>query len=278
MGGNAFKQAGAICKSEIIPTFRFIRERVANSYNFAAIGSAGKKDFSSDLDIAIDVPADNRMDFYNRLRSVCGDHEVRKFGSTFSALMPILGYNNVLETTLPRTGFVQVDFIMGDVEWFEFFYFAAGSEISEFKGAHRNIAISTVCEFTNLLESAERTETNRPLEIERWKWSPNDGLVRVNRKLVKMENGNYRKKADETFLSVPTKVPETIAVLLFGDDATVDDLSCLESIVAKVKTTHTKQVQDRLFEKLAKNFAGNRILGKQQWPYPEEILKYMEQA
>jgi hypothetical protein len=197
-GGNVFKDdAGTIltkniAKADVIPTVRWLETVTGLELTDHMLGTTGKKEFSGDLDIAIDANEVNKNEFAEKLsgyiREQGGDPKdwIRKSGISVHFKTPIKGD--------PENGFVQADFMFGERDWMKW-SMTGGREGSELKGAHRHIILSSIANARGL------------------KWSFQNGLV--------------NRETNE----VITKDPNEIAKKLLGQTATPKDLADPEAII-----------------------------------------------
>lgn len=278
-GGSAVPGCGTIHKSEIRPTLDMLSIELGLPFNLNeyTLGSTGKRDYSGDIDVVIDNKwwTEGPGAFREKLDLRFGKDKVARNGDLVHLKYPIIHYNASLNERKPRTGFVQVDFNFGDVEWEKFYHYSPG-EKSAYKGAHRNLAISAVCAVTGVVTSSEVDGYDRPVTIIRNKFGPK-GLMKVLRKSIKDErSGVWKKKQEDTVLKGPYLDPNDIAKLVFmSEEATSDDLNSLETIMTFVKK-HAGLVEK---EKIYKRMAGNFMDWNQGklFSYPEEISRYLLQ-
>jgi len=197
-GGNVFKdEAGTIltkniAKADVIPTVRWLETVTGLELTDHMLGTTGKKEFSGDLDIAIDANEVNKNDFAAKLADYIsqqgGDPKdwIKKSGISVHFKTPINGD--------PENGYVQADFMFGERDWMKW-SMTGGREGSQLKGAHRHIILSSIANARGL------------------KWSFQNGLV--------------NRETNE----VITKDPNEIAKKLLGQTATPKDLQDPEAIV-----------------------------------------------
>lgn len=280
MGGNAFTEAGTIHRAEITPTLRSISSAIGINITDNVLGSTGKKEYSGDIDIVLDLPIEEQHAFFNKLKKLYGENgNVRKLSSIVSALIPINNYNESQNQRQPRTGFVQVDFMYGDPAWNKFYFHSPSEEESQFKGTHRNIALSSICRWLHTIESTEVDEYDRPIETIRWKWSPKDGLCRVKRtSRINKTTGKYILKQDEELLGVLIKDPRDITTMIFNDSVQPSQLGTLESIIGLVKNPlyFDQTLAAKVFKTMADNFSQHYVLKQGTYNYPNEIAQYLK--
>lgn len=281
MGGNAVANVGVIHKSEINSTLdRVIKE--LNLEDYVVLGSAGKKDWSGDLDIGVIVP---QKQLLKLLIQLYGDDGSRKLGSGCSVAFDIVGYDDSLIPPVgsKRTGKVQVDFIHGDLDLLKIFYHSP--KHGNLKGFHRNIAISSLAGITDLkLRSMKEDDNGFPINSDRWKWTPKSGLIYVNRRSHRQQGKDtlpWCKKQIETELGEPVADVKGIIKVLFGDEVTnIDYLDNAENIIKYVAETDrfSTPMKEQWFERLAHRFEIHPNSKINKWIYPKEIEKYIKET
>lgn len=247
--GGAQAGVGVIHHSEIEPTLRKLEKELGMPLRNNTLGSVGKKEFSGDIDIAIKIDSPEELaKFADRLAAAPSIKDVKK-SSVFMTTVDIVGYDNSKQADgRARTGKVQVDFMPGNPEWMKTYYHAPhekgmskDGKHSKYKGTHRNIMIASIAGALNVKNSEQRTDDGRPLEQQRWMWSPTDGLIRVKRTPVPNKAGTgYTKKNSNTILKGPYKDPDEIAKQLGLNSG--DDLYSFETLLAALKKNHKPDV------------------------------------
>lgn len=274
-GGGAVPGCGTIHKSEIQETLHALSDEMHFPFdlNEYIIGSTGKREYSGDIDVVLDTiwwPHGAKA-LKDDLDEAYGQENVKRFGTSVHLKYPIKNYDSTKQDRLPRTGFVQIDFNFGNATWEKFYHFSAGPA-SGYKGAHRNLAIAAITAVTNTKDNSQKDSYNRPITQIRWKWSPK-GFMRVQKTSeYDFEHERWKRIQNEDILDGPYLDPAMIARLIFKKDGTQDDLSSLEAIINAVKRNYTKEEQDYIWERMAKNF-GDWKDGK-NFIYPAEIEPY----
>ena len=250
---------GAIHHSEIAPTLQRLEKQLGISLLKNALGSVGKKEFSGDIDIAVQLDKDQQDEFQKKLEQTQGLDFIRKT-SVFITSADIVGYDPKKQADdIERTGKVQIDFMPGDVEFMKNYYHSPHSKSmskdgkhSNYKGVHRNIMIASIAGVLNVVASDDKTSDGRPLELERWMFSPTDGMVRVVRRPVKKKNGlGYTKANKNEVIKGPFKSPNDWAKILKLDS--VDDLYSFETLYAAIKKNYPSNIAADIF----KNYKDN---------------------
>jgi hypothetical protein len=277
-GGNAFDGVGTIHIDELKPTLDYIAKKTnLRDIGGRVLGSVGKKEYSGDIDLAVEPKTKEEMEqFIADLRKTFGDTNVRKIGKLLTTKVPIQNFNPDNDGRYPRTGYVQVDYMFGDRDWLKLYLHSPRETESKLKGTHRNIALSTIAGYTDRATSKEVDDQGRPIETIRWKWSPNDGLIKVRRTSRKNDKtGKWLQKQDEEILGKPYKNANDIVKVLFNGKVGADVLNSAESIVEAVKKAFDKATQEEIFKQMAKNFSQHHDIGKKPFDYPPEIAQYM---
>jgi hypothetical protein len=270
-GGNMFSGTGKIYKSEIGPTIAYIGKRLGMNLSDSIIGSAGKNEYSGDLDLGVKI--EDTTQFFELVQKRFGGNNTKKQGNLVSIKMPIQNYDETQQKQQPRTGYVQVDFFPGDVGWLKFFHHAPSQKESSYKGAHRNLAITSITPYIGRQASSETDDEGRPIELVRYKWSPDVGLVKIIRRSIK-KKGKWLKKQDDEVIGKPIKDPNETAKVLFHGKFGAEALNSFETVVDAIKKSFDKNTRDDIFRNIAQSFRDN-LKGYDQWNYPPEIQKYL---
>lgn len=276
MGGNAFANVGKIHQSEVNETVAEVMTKLKIK-KYRILGSTGKKPFSGDIDIAVDdslissVNSEGRTELVTKLSRVVGMDNIRIYGNCHSIQYPIIGYRSDINTgeTVKRTGLVQIDFIPGDLDWLEFFYFwDSGSKL---KGTHRNIAISTLATHVGVKVYDETLdESGRFSNFSRYKWSPKNGLQYVNRVTPRDRNGNFRKTQRESILSDGITDPDRIAEILFSGKLGKEYLNSAETVIDAIQQVYPDNAHD-ILRHIAYRFENNHNVESYLELYPDSI-------
>ena len=183
----------------------------------------------------------------------------------------IIGFNKDKTDGRPRTGYVQVDFMPGDPGWMKTYYHSPSEQESKYKGVFRNLLIATICAVHERNASEEKIDDGRPVEVERWMWSPSDGLIRIKRTPVPKKNGlGYTKKNQNVKVREPIKDALGIAKALGFDGP--EDLNSYESLKAAMEKNYEQGLVNNILSSFAKN--GTVIdIG-----VPDELLDTPQQA
>jgi hypothetical protein len=246
---------GAIHISEIEPTLKALEKVLGIDLRNNTLGSVGKKQFSGDIDVAVDIKPEDIPALVEKLKTIPEIMELAK-SSVIMTKVKIAGYDPKKEAPgKPRTGFVQVDFMPGDPGWMKTFYHAPHEKDSKYKGVYRNILISTIAAFLDRKDSEEKIADGRPLQSERYMWSSSDGLVRIKRTPEPNKKGDgYTKKNINKIIDGPYKNPDEIAKVLKLTNA--DDLYSYETLRKAMDDKYPPE----LVKKMLKDFANNSVI------------------
>lgn len=250
--GGAMPGVGSIHIDEINPTLERLEKQLGINLKDFALGSVGKKQFSGDIDVALNLKPDEIPAFIEKLEASPLIHDIAK-SSVIMTKVKIENYDDSKQADgKPRTGFVQLDFMPGDPGWLKTYYHAPHETESKYKGVFRNLMIASIAGQLNKQESEERIDDGRPLEVERWMWSPSDGLIRVKRTPVPKANGQgYTKKNKNEIIDGPYKTADSIAQTLQLDSAA--DLNSYESIKAAIEKNYPAELVQRVLADFARN-------------------------
>jgi len=212
--GGAMPGVGPIHIDEIEPTLDALERTLGIDLKNNVLGSVGKKEFSGDIDVALQIDPDDVAAFVEKLKQNPAILDIAK-SSVIMTKVQIQDFDKTKQTQKPRTGYVQVDFMPGDPGWMKTYYHSPSEKESKYKGVFRNIMIATICAIYQRNDSEQKIDDGRPVESERWMWSPADGLVRIRRTPVANKKGDgYTKKNKNEIIEEPIKDADGIATAL----------------------------------------------------------------
>ena len=146
-GGNVFKDAdgkpltGRINQSDVPATVAWLEQLTGIEFPRERwLGSTGKAPTSGDMDLAVDANEVSKDQLAAKLMQWIASHKLPpaewiKKGGEVHLRTPIQGR--------PELGYVQTDFMFfPNLDWGTFFY--SGGEGSAYKGANRNILMSSI--------------------------------------------------------------------------------------------------------------------------------------
>lgn len=253
--GGAMPGVGAIHIDEIEPTLDNLEKILGVDLKNNTLGSVGKKEFSGDIDIALQIDAEDIPAFVEKLKNIPEVLDIAK-SSVIMTKVKIAEYDpNKKVEGKPRTGYVQVDFMPGDPGWLKTFYHAPHEKDSKYKGVFRNILMSSIAAHLDRKDSEQKISDGRPVQSERYMWSPTDGLVRILRTPEPNKKGDgYTKKNNNKIIAGPYKDPNEIAKVLKLDSA--DDLYSYETL----RKAMDKNYSPDLVNAALKDFAENSVI------------------
>ena len=249
--GGSMPGVGPIHISEINPTLDQLEKTLGIDLKNNVLGSVGKKEFSGDIDVAIQVDPADIPELVKKIEASPLVLDIAK-SSVIMTKVKIVGYDETKQATKPRTGFVQVDFMPGDPGWMKTYYHSPSEKESKYKGVFRNIMIATIAAVLDRNDSEEKIDDGRSVESERWMWSPADGLVRIRRTPVPKANGEgYTKKNKNEIISKPIKTAPEIAKALKLNGP--EDLNSYESLKAAMEKNYPPEMVQQILNSFADN-------------------------
>lgn len=250
--GGAMPGVGAIHIDEIQPTLDSLEKILGIDLKNNVLGSVGKKEFSGDIDVALDIKNEDLPEFIKKLESIPEVLDIAK-SSVIMTKVKIADYDpNKQVQGKPRTGYVQLDFMPGDPGWLKTYYHAPYEKDSKYKGVFRNLLLASITGQLNRKDSEQKIPDGRPMQSERYMWSPNDGLVRILRTPEPNKKGDgYTKKNINKIIDGPYKNPDEIAKMLKLNSA--DDLYSYESL----RKAMDKNYSPELVKTILTDFSAN---------------------
>lgn len=246
---------GAIHIDEIEPTLDNLEKVLGIDLKNNTLGSVGKKEFSGDIDIALEIKPEDIPAFVEKLQGIPEVLDLAK-SSVIMTKVKIADYDpDKKPEGKPRTGYVQVDFMPGDPGWLKTYYHAPHEKDSKYKGVFRNILISSIAAHLDRKDSKEKLPDGRAMKSERYMWSPADGLVRIIRTPEPNKKGDgYTKKNKNQIVDGPYKNPDDIARMLKLNSA--DDLYSYETL----RKAMNKNYSPDLTQSIMNDFADNDVV------------------
>ena len=267
---------GAIHVDEIQPTLAALEKVLGVDLMNNALGSVGKKRFSGDIDVALDIPTEDIPEFVEKLKTIPEIMDVAK-SSVIMTKVQIQNYDEDKQMAgKERTGYVQVDFMPGDPDWMKTYYHSPHEEgmaddgrFSKYKGAHRTILLAIVAAVHSKEHRGEMIDDERYEESDQFMFSPRDGLVRITRRPVPKKSGmGYTKKNENEIIAGPWRTADEIAdVLDLGDG---EALYSFESLVDAIEANYPEEEKAKIFT----GFADNKKM--QDMGIPDEIKDYLQ--
>ncbi len=253
--GGSMAGVGAIHIDEIEPTLNSLEKILGVDLKNNTLGSVGKKEFSGDIDVALDISPEDIPEFVEKLKQVPEILDIAR-SSVIMTKVKIADYDpNKQVEGKPRTGYVQVDFMPGDSSWLKTFYHAPHEKDSKYKGVFRNLLMSSIAAHLDRKDSSQKLPDGRPMQSERYMWSSADGLIKVLRTPEPTKKGDgYTKKNNNKILKGPYKDPTDIARVLGFDSA--DDLYSYETL----RKAMDKHYSPELIQSALKDFSENPVI------------------
>ena len=241
--GNIFKnpdgseETTRINKTDIPSTVKWLEGITGLPISDNLLGSGGKKETSGDLDIAVDESKISKDKLVSILTSWCTKNNVdpkkfiRKSGISVHFKAPIKGD--------PRNGYVQSDFMFGDLGWLKFTMFSAG-DASKYKGQLRRILMQSIAKAKGYTIG---------------------GNALINRETKQ----------------VVSRDPQQIATLLLGPNSSPSDLDSVETMMNKIKNSPdfealTKEASD-FFQKQGLTLESVNVFSSSWYNNIRELLK-----
>lgn len=249
--GGAMPGVGPIHISEIEPTLDALEKVLGIDLKDNVLGSVGKKEFSGDIDVALQIDPEAIPAFMEKLKATPEVMDIAK-SSVIMTKVKIVNYDQSKQASKPRTGYVQVDFMPGDPGWLKTYYHSPSEKESKYKGVFRNIMIATIAAVLDRNDSEETVPDGRPVESERWMWSPTDGLVRIRRTPEPNKKGDgYTKKNINKIINKPIKDAAGIAKALKLDGP--QDLNSYESLKAAIEKNYPPELVKTILDNFVEN-------------------------
>lgn len=248
---GSMQGTGAIHISEINPTLAALEKVLGMDLRNNALGSVGKKEFSGDIDIALNLSGEEIPAFMEKLKTIPQIMDIAK-SSVIMTKVQIANYDANKKTDKQRTGYVQVDFMLGNPAWLKTYYHAPHEKDSKYKGVHRTILLATIAAIHARKDSDETVEDGRPMTSIRYMFSPSDGLVKIKRVPEPKKSGvGHTKKNINTVIDGPwTDANEIAKILNLGSAA---DLDSFETLMAAVKKNYPQAVAQKVMQDYANN-------------------------
>lgn len=298
MSGLAITNISKVKKENIIPTLNLLQQKVFDMFYvtrnmWCILGSTGKKDYSGDIDIAID---------YNKLLLKTGMTS-SEFGELVEQRCIELNWqvNNRLNSGFKMihigipivnqpNQIAQVDIMYStNLEFTKFKYFAPRPEESKYKGAQRSMLLDCMLKYCTLhCPTDSNIEDTKQVITKDGKVYPyvrfshlslnTDGLIKTTktfrgvRKIL-----NIPKIESIRFI---TSDPQQIIDFVFGNDLyTKSDFNSFESIWNNVlfnsNFKYKDKIQDVIIAFIRRNNDNNKWqLEQNKLPLPIEVIRY----
>lgn len=259
MGGNVFTTE-KIEKAHVRPTFQKYQEEVLSSIphqDARILGSGGKKAVSGDIDIGLETHLD-----LDRISDILDEVGIPyKRGGSNQIWTSFPQYNENGEKIGKD---VQIDIMVGQLDWLDTAYWAPAEEESKYKGVHRNILLNAILKYVSQKEVSGGVERyavdwaggiNKKLQFKKViKKGPNKGKEKEDSKTVsKHEIARWDDVAQ--YLSDHTKERWTVE----------DFRKPFESLYKKAKDALKPQIFNKVKEEVKRGFENSQL------DVPEEL-------
>ncbi len=271
MGGNAFKSLNLsrIKRENINATLHHVSTSLDISYDYMVqnlLGSAGKQKDSGDLDIALDdtlYSKQNLRDIAERIRRRTGNEFVNTKtlkGGQIQTVWPIL-----FRKYADAPELVQVDFILGNVEWLKFTHYSPGLDRSPYKGVFVSQCLGVLAKMKrDWIYPKGAVKDDREWEVS-WAYNLEKGLRRRWR-CRKQPDQNLSEVDPDWFETncpvVPPRFvrtgyitdPQEAVRILLGNGILPSHIETFEQLWDVVKRTRTQEFMDELTPRFHKSF------------------------
>lgn len=245
-GGNAVKGVTRIKKECVKPTVDFIYNQFLSKLgiskkDFALLGSAGKKETSGDLDIAIFYPpivSKHKLEHLSDVYQFLLDKAKKIFPEVkFMKGIGLISVKCPIQCKEQENEFVQVDFMLtDDLNFTTWMYFGPAPTESKYKGLYRNILLFAIAKEVSY--KIKKEKDNIPIEYERWILSLDKGLKKTT--YSRQGRTKLLKTAKKISEEIITKNPDEIVKLLLGDDFKATDIMTFESLWKAIHSSKFK--------------------------------------
>jgi len=160
---GSMPNAGVIHISDINSTLQMLETYLKIDLTSNKIGSAGKRTYSGDIDIALQYTnSDFISDIIAKLKTIPEVIDIKKT-SVIMTTVKIPNWDSKKYIGVNGTGFVQIDFMFGhDIDLLKLFYHSPLETASKYKGVYRNILLGAIAHFYNRKFSVECIIDNVP--------------------------------------------------------------------------------------------------------------------
>lgn len=265
---GSMPDVGVIHITDIIPTLNELEKYLDIDLRNNTVGSAGKRTYSGDIDIAINLPANNVDTFISKLKSIPSIIEVKK-SSIIMTTVKIPNWNPIKYKGVNGTGYVQIDFMFSsNPEFLKLFYHSPYEKDSKYKGIYRNILLGAIAHFYNIRYSTTMLH-GVPQYEERYFWSANLGLYRGRSyRFLDKTGKNLLKKKINSMYSIDQcyKTQEDIVEKLNLTD--FNSLYSFETLYNDINTRYDSNLLSQIYDE----FINNRYV--KEMGIPTELLNY----
>lgn len=257
---------GVIHKTDIIPTLLPLQDKLKINLIDNLLGSAGKRTFSGDIDIAIKLEPD--LDIHTLVEKLNKIPQVKqiKLSKIIMTSVEIPDWDSEKYKNTDATGLVQIDFMMNeDIELLKLFYHSPDEGKSKYKGIYRNILLGAIAHYFDIKYSSEMLLDNIPLYEERYFWSADLGLYRGKKyKILSKDRKSILKKT--TNIPIDGKsYKKDVEIVKQLNLSSIDSLYSFENLYEDIN----KRYNDALVNDIITEFLNNRYV--KYYGIPSEI-------
>ena len=263
-------QTGVIHISDIIPTLSVLEKYLNIDLINNTLGSAGKRIYSGDIDVAINLINDIQVEkFIEILKTIPIILEVKK-GSVIMTTVQIPNWNPKKYSNVNGTGYVQIDFMFSkDVDLLKLFYHSPSENDSKYKGLYRNILLGAIAHYYDIKYSDVLLLGSVPQYEERYFWSAEYGLYRGRSyKVLSQDKTKVLKKKINTFISMDQTYKTATQIVKQLNLSSEHSLYSFETLFNDINTRYDSKTLDHIYTE----FVNNRYV--KDMGIPTELLNY----
>lgn len=260
-------QCGVIHISDIKPTLKMLETYLELELIDNTIGSAGKRTFSGDIDVAIKSNDKTYFEYiFNKLKTIPTVYDSKKT-SVIMNTVKIPNYDPEKYKNVNGTGFVQIDLMFSeDIDFLKFYYYSPYERDSNYKGLYRNILLGAIAHYFDLQYSKEMIFENIPKYEERYFWSPELGLYRGRKyKFLSDDKTHILKKTINSILENTRKYRDATSVAKVLNLSGPQSLYSFETLYNDINTRY----DNTLLCNILKEFVDNQTI--QKYGIPMEL-------
>lgn len=257
--GGSVDNSGMIYVDDILSTIAPIQDELDMNLSDNLLGSAGKRLFSGDIDVAVSDKIDKEKLIYS-LKNSDNVFSVRG-KSPISTLVKIHSKDTSVYQNVPYTGYVQLDFIFGNPAWLKVYYHSPSETESKYKGTYRNMLMSSICANLN---KRENSIDHKFKYVSRYKWSPVSGLTRIIRIHEYDKNRNVYKKKHTDYIVSSEYMNKNEIVNVLGISSP-KSLDSFEDLISDIRNSYDTKLVNTIIEDFTNS------LYEKNMRIPEEI-------
>ncbi len=234
---SLFDNTKGIFEENVDATFKaFYKDFGLEKYPHKIIGSAGKKEVSGDIDIAVSkITAD---DADTKLRSFCADVKIQPGIGVVSCAYPIADDQKTVWAKKQSGETVQIDLMLTEnIFLADFIYWAPVSKFSKYGGAQRSallMAVAKAAHFT-VIDSSWDIWLKRDITSTWTRYILDRHGLSLALQTNRAKDGKHLKKPVTKERMVVSTVPTTICEILLG----TQDIGVTDSFEKLYSYMHT---------------------------------------